>query len=90
MCSTITLLFGSCEDVDDDTDNESNDTKAREHNPANVHLVLKVVHLPVPLIPGAFSFLSYGSRQMTLCKSHVYGLFYIDIMVLLYCTTALL
>ena len=90
MCKPIALLFGSCEDVDDDTDNENDDTKDREHHIAYVLLVLKEVLLPVPLIPGAFSFFPYGSRQMTLCKSHVYGLFYIDIMVLLYCTTALL
>ena len=86
-------MFWSCEGVNDDTDNESNDTNAGEHHPAYIILVLKVVLLPVPLIPGAFSLFSYGSRQMTLCKSHVYGLFYIDIMVnmvLLYCTTALL
>ena len=76
-------MFGSCEDVDDDTDNESNDTKAREHHPASVLLVLNVVHLPVPLIPGALSFFPFVSRQMTLCKSHGYGLFYIDIMLLL-------
>ena len=83
-------MFGSCEGVNDDTDNDSDDTKAREHHPAYIILVLKVVLLPVPLIPRAFSLFSYGSRQMTLCKSHVYGLFYIDIMVLFfilhYCT----
>ena len=83
-------MFGSCEGVDDDTNNDSYDTKAWEHHRAYVLLVLKEVLLPVPLIPGAFSLFSYGPRQMTLCKSHVYGLFYIDIMVLLYCTTALL
>ena len=74
----ITLLFGSREDVDDETDNETEDTKAGEHHPAYILLVLKVVLLPFTLIPGAFSFFPYGSRQMTLCKSHVYGLFYID------------
>ena len=33
MCKPIALLFGSCEDVDDDTDNETNNTKAGKHHP---------------------------------------------------------
>lgn len=61
MCKPIALLFGSCEDVDDDTDNETNDTKAWKHHPAYVLLVIQEVLLPFPLCLSIFylSFLPF-------------------------------
>ena len=65
-------MFGSCEDVDDETDDETNDTKAREHHPAYVLLVLQEGLLHIPLFRNFFlSFLKeiYSFKKMPFVRS---------------------
>ena len=45
-----TLVFGSCKNVDDDTDNEDDGPNYGENHPEHVFLVFKEVLLHVPLI----------------------------------------
>ena len=68
-----TLMFGSCEGVDEETDNDSNDPHDREHHLECIILVLQEVFFPVPFILGVFYFPFVWNCywKMTVFNSHV-------------------
>ena len=66
-------MFGSCEEVDKETDNERDNPYDRKHQLECIFLVLQEVLLPVPFIPRVFhfSFVWNAYWKMTLFNSHV-------------------
>ena len=66
-------MFGSCEGVDEKTNNDSDDSHDRENHLKCIILVLQEVLFPVPFIFGVFhfSFVWNSYWKMTVFNSHV-------------------